>query len=923
MSQFFVERTMTIQTMPESTTHSQPNPAALVLPLDHESVTLALVGGKGANLTKLARAGFPVPGGFLITTAAYAAFVTANQLDTTIQHALAGIQLDDPAALTKASQTIQDTFCAHEVPVDLVNALALAYQQLGQPPVAVRSSATAEDLPDMSFAGQQDTYLNIVGEAALLDAVKRCWGSLWTARAIGYRSRNGIEHSDVALSVVVQMMVQSEVSGVLFTANPLTGNRNETVIDATLGLGEALVSGLVEPDQYIVETKHGQIRRKTLGEKATVIRSQQGGGTTTTEMSAATQQALPDAQIVALATLGARVADLYNFPQDIEWAWAADQLYLLQARPITSLYPVPDLKTIAAPTEGLDVFFSFGAVQGMLDPMTPLGRDAIATIFAGGTALFGFDYTTESQPLLYSAGERLWVRMTKLLHNRVGRRVLPKFLSVIEPSIGQAVEQLLVEPAFATAGLPQLATIGRIARFLRTVLPTAVRTIIAPDAQRIQMQQSIETMLAQWRTRMAKATTLAEKVALFEESVGSGFRFAVPTMVPRILPGLVAMNRLIALADKTFDGQGNGQRRALELTRGLAHNVTTEMDLALWQTAQTLRGDRAAQVAFAHATAADLAAAYLAGTLPLVAQNAVARFLDRYGMRGLAEIDFGRPRWRENPIQVMQMIQSYLQIDDPSQAPDAVFARGEAAAQAALDELAAALRQRPTGALQARLVYALAQRMHALAALRESPKFYIISLFGIMRQGLLASGAALVAQGRLTRADDLMFLHLKELKALAAGYAIDWPALVAERRALYDRERRRNQIPRLLLSDGRAFYDGLRATSAERDGVISGSPVSPGVVEGSVHVVFDPHAAQLAPGEILVCPGTDPAWTPLFLAAGGLVMEVGGLMTHGSVVAREYGIPAVVGVHQATTKLKTGQRIRVDGSSGVIELLDG
>jgi pyruvate,water dikinase len=225
--------------------------------------------------------------------------------------------------------------------------------------------------------------------------------------------------------------------------------------------------------------------------------------------------------------------------------------------------------------------------------------------------------------------------------------------------------------------------------------------------------------------------------------------------------------------------------------------------------------------------------------------------------------------------------------------------------------------------VQARLVYALAQRMHALAALRESPKFYIISLFGIMRQGLLASGAALVAQGRLTRADDLVFLHLKELKALAAGYAIDWPALVAERRALYDRERRRNQIPRLLLSDGRAFYDGLRATSAERDGVISGSPVSPGVVEGSVHVVFDPHAAQLAPGEILVCPGTDPAWTPLFLAAGGLVMEVGGLMTHGSVVAREYGIPAVVGVHQATTKLKTGQRIRVDGSSGVIELLDG
>ncbi len=915
---------MTIQTISKSIAQSQPNPAALLLPLDHEAVTLAMVGGKGANLTKLARAGFPVPRGFLITTVAYTAFVAANQLETAIERALAGIQFDDPVALARASQTIQDAFCANanEMPADLVAALAMAYAQLGQPPVAVRSSATAEDLPDMSFAGQQDTYLNIVGQAALLDAVKRCWGSLWTARAIGYRSRNEIAHRDVALSVVVQEMVESEVSGVLFTANPLTGNRNETVIDATLGLGEALVSGLVEPDHYVVETKSGRIRSKTLGEKATVIRGQQGGGTTTTEKSAATQQALPDAQIVALTALGTRVAKLYNFPQDIEWAWADGHFYLLQARPITSLYPLPTVTTAAPTSEELELFFSFGAVQGMLDPMTPLGRDAIATIFAGGAELFGFDYTGETQPLLFTAGERLWVRMTMLLHNRVGRRILPKFLGVIEPSIGQAVDQLLTDSAFAAAGPPQLATVRRIARFLRALLPTALRTIIAPDQQRIEMQQSIETMLAQWRVRMDNATTLAERVALFETMIGSGFRFAVPTMVPRILPGLFAMNRLIALADEVFADQGNGQRRALEITRGLPHNVTTEMDLALWQTAQTIRHDRTAYAAFTQSDAALLAERYLAGSLPAVAARAVAHFLADYGMRGLAEIDFGRPRWRENPVQVMQMIQSYLRIDDPNQAPDAVFARGEMAAQTVIDELAAALRKRPTGALQARLVYALAHRMRALAALRESPKFYIVKLFDIVRQGLLASGAELVTQGLLTRADDLMFLHLKELKALAAGYAIDWQALVAERRALYEREKRRNQIPRLLLSDGRAFYEGMRATGVEQEGRISGSPVSPGVVEGVVHVVFDPHAAQLAPGEILVCPGTDPAWTPLFLAAGGLVMEVGGLMTHGSVVAREYGIPAVVGVHQATTRLKTGQRVRVNGSSGVIELLE-
>ena len=897
-----------------------PNPT-LVLGLDQPGVTLALVGGKGANLTKLARAGFPVPGGFLVTTTAYAEFVAANGLDDTLQRTLAGIKFDDPAALEQASQQIRIAFTTGNVPIALVDAIQHAYTQLGQPPVAVRSSATAEDLPDMSFAGQQDTYLNIVGESALLDAVKECWGSLWTARAIGYRNRNQIAHHDVSLSVVVQTMVQSEVSGVLFTANPLTGNRNETTIDATLGLGEALVSGLVEPDHYVVETKSGCILSKNLGQKATVIRSQSGGGTLTTQTNAATQQALPDAQIVALAALGARVADFYAFPQDIEWAWANGQLYLLQSRPITSLYPVPKAQTVGGTADGLDAYFSFGAIQGMLDPLTPLGRDAIAAIFAGGTQLFGFDYTPETQPLLHSAGERLWVRVTPLLHNRIGRRLLPKFLSVIEPSIGQAVSTLLTEATFAHAGLPQRSTLLRIGRFLVTLLPTALRTVIAPDAHRAALEQTIMWMLAGWQARMAGAKTLAERVELFETIIGSGFRFAVPNMVPRIIPGLVAMNRLIALADQVFVQQHAGQRRALELTRGLPHNVTTKMDLLLWQTAQVIQSDATAQRYFAENDAATLAARYHAGVLPPVAQQAITRFLDRYGMRGLAEIDFGRPRWSDNPTQVLQMIQSYLRIEQAEQAPDAVFARGEVAAQRVIDELAAAVGKRPFGALQARLVYALAHRMRALAGLRESPKFYIINLFAIVRQGLLQSGAELVTQGVLAQADDLMFLHLKELKALAAGYAIDWQALVTERRALYDREKRRNQIPRVLVSDGRAFYEGMRATGADRAGVITGSPVSPGVVEGTVHVVFDPHTAQLAPGEILVCPGTDPAWTPLFLAAGGLVMEVGGLMTHGSVVAREYGIPAVVGVHQATSRLQSGQRIRVNGSSGEIELL--
>jgi pyruvate,water dikinase len=294
----------------------------------------------------------------------------------------------------------------------------------------------------------------------------------------------------------------------------------------------------------------------------------------------------------------------------------------------------------------------------------------------------------------------------------------------------------------------------------------------------------------------------------------------------------------------------------------------------------------------------------------------------QYGRRGLAEIDFGRARWQEDPTALMQALQSYLRIDDERQAPDAVFKRGELVAAEAQAKLENAVRRMPGGAFRVRLVRFLAGRLRSLLGLRESPKFFIVRLMGILREGLLDSGRELASAGVLARADDIFFMHLNELDELARGPSRDWRTMIAGRRAVFQREKLRRQIPRLLLSDGRAFYEGMgEAPVEEGEGVLVGSPVSPGVAEGLVRVVFDPHQTQLSPGEILVCPGTDPAWTPLFLAAAGLVMEVGGLMTHGSVVAREYGIPAVVGVHEATTRLKTGQRIRVDGNTGRVRLL--
>jgi pyruvate,water dikinase len=934
-----------------------------IIPFQSETANLTAAGGKGANLGRLARAGFPVPEGFVISTRAYLEFVRAYELEDQIQRLLAGARIEgavermgvaqptggesDTTALETLSEQIRALFSQAEMPAEMWAHIAAAYRELGEPPVAVRSSATAEDLPEMSFAGQQDTFLNVRGETALKQAVMACWSSLWTARAIGYRTRNGVAHTgvghtDVALAVVVQRMVASEASGVLFTANPLSGLRTETVIDATLGLGEALVSGQVEPDHYVVDPAAGVIKMKTLGAKALSIRPEVQGGTQTVPEDARDRQALPDEQIVELARLGARVAELYGTPQDIEWAWADGRLHLLQARPIPSLFPVP-----GGSRDRLRVYFSFGAVQGMLDPMTPLGRDVLKGIFAMGADLFGYRYTPETQPVLKDAGERLWIDITPILTNSFGRQVLPVSTGVIEPTIGQALKQIWEDPQLqpGRAGV-SLAARRRLAGFFLPLAGNVFLNLLSPDRRRQVILSNGEKVLAEILAGI-EATNAAEQQAdiwsrlrfratVLDEVAAKRLPGTLVLFVSGVASGMASLNLVNQLAKEALKKDGEAELSGwldpvLEATRGLPYNPTTEMDLSLWAAARTIQTDPPSREVFARSTPDELVRRYRDGELPKVAQTALANFLARYGARGLAEIDAGRERWREDPRHVFEVLNSYLQIEDPERAPDVVFRRSAERAEAAIADLRAAIRRKPGGWFKAHLLGFAARRMRALMGLREAPKFFAIRIMAILRDELLKSGQELAAEGILEQADDLVYLTLSEIEALAnaRGQGQDWQAQIAARRAAYRRELLRRQIPRLLLSDGRAFYEGMAAEPGAKKGgieltgsVLTGSPVSPGSVEGRVRVVLDPRQAGLLPGEILVCPGTDPSWTPLFLSAAGLVMEVGGMMTHGAVVAREYGIPAIVGVDQATRRLKTGQRIRMDGSSGQIEVVE-
>ncbi|MGV1007792.1 MAG: PEP/pyruvate-binding domain-containing protein [Dermatophilaceae bacterium] len=905
---------------------------AWVSTLEDPGLTLDVAGGKGASLGRLTRAGFPVPPGFVVTTEAYRRVVAEYGLDEVIEAATRGLedaeQSAAPAVAEAASARIRAAFAAARVPADVATEIDTAYRSLGGGPVAVRSSATAEDLPELSFAGQQDTYLNVVGPDALHVAVLDCWSSLFTARAISYRRRVGIPDGSVALAIVVQRLVPADAAGVLFTANPLTGHRGQMAIDATLGLGEALVSGQVEPDHIVADALTGAVLTRATGSKQVTTRTLEQGGVRTERRSGSTEnpegtceETLTDEQVRQLVRLGARVAHDADAPQDIEWARQDGTLWLVQARPITSLYPVPDGAALES------VWLSFGSVQGMLAPMSPLGRDAVRCVLSGAATFLGNSVEPTTNPYVRDAGERMWIRLDRALLNPLGRRLLPTALRFVDPSAGAVVADLRAEPGLAlSAGAAGRHTVGTVATFARRVLPHLPLALLAPTVARDRLDDVVEGLVTE-AARLQRAAAsrpdplarAAERAGAMANVLGRALPVLGPRLGPMIVPSVAGLRLLTSLVREPGD-EGHGVAPlVMEVTRAVPRNVTTEMDLALWQVAQAVRSDPESLARFQCDTPEQLARAYAGAHLPRAAQAAVSAFLQQYGMRGVGEIDLGRPRWREAPAQVLATVQRYLSVPD-DQAPPKVFARGEQAAAGAVSALVARAATHSPGRPRAAAVRFVASRVRALSGVRETPKFTLVRILGIAREALLASGADLVGAGVLDEPQDVFLLTLDELLRLPSNGTVGLRSSVARRRAARTAELRRRQVPRVLLGDGRAFFEGLGGDGG--DHVITGSPVSPGVVESRVRVVHDPAHSELQPGEVMVCPGTDPAWTPLFLTAAGLVTEVGGMMTHGSVVAREYGIPAVVGVHEATTRLRTGQRIRLDGSAGIIQVLE-
>jgi rifampicin phosphotransferase len=904
--------------MPATSRAITPRPAASANPfvLDFGNIDaegLQIVGGKAANLGVLTRAGLPVPPGVCVTTVAYRRGAESAALDRVIGELMATPATDVDRLAALASQA-RSAILATPIPDDVASAIVAGYARLGtNVPVAVRSSATAEDLPFASFAGQQDTYLNIVGAEAVVDAVRRCWASLWTDRAVGYRASNGIDHRTVRLAVVIQRMVDAAIAGVLFTANPVTGRRRQAVIDASPGLGEAVVSGAVNPDHFVVETATGEILERRIGDKRVSIRARAGGGTEQVVRSTRTNEAcITDDQVRALAALGDRVEKHYGSPQDTEWAIDdSGAVWLTQARPITTLFPLP----AKAPPPGpdLQVYFCFSVAQGLYRPITPMGLAAFRLIASTASEILGFPVANPlNGPTRYvEAGQRVFVDATGVLRSRVGRALLPRVLDAMEARSAVVLRQVSKDSRLSLLNRsvwPFARRILRIAAHYKVPL-TAIRALASPDAGR----RRAERVGVDLASRLIVPETATPNQRL--DFVHWILTHHSVSVMPRVMPGAAAGLAMLGVASKLL-GDDASYDELQTVLRGLPHNVTTEMDLRLWTLAEKIRANREAVALVRDGSSEVLAKQFQAGELPPVAQQGLTEFLARYGHRAVAEIDIGMPRWADDPQHIIGVIANYLRLENRERAPDAVFARGVAEANAMIDMLVARARRR--GWLRARLVRFALGRARALAGLRELPKYYLIVVLAAVRRQLAIVGETLAAQGPLESAGDVFFIDLVEAREALGGR--DLRSIVARRREAYDLELRRRHVPRVLLSDG-TEPETMAMAGAAPDGSLSGTPASAGRVTGTARVIVDPVGAHVQPGEILVAPSTDPGWTPLFLTAGGLVMEMGGANSHGAVVAREYGIPAVVGVANATARITTGQRIIVDGSAGTVSVI--
>jgi pyruvate,water dikinase len=873
--------------------------ATIILPLDAGKATLELVGGKGASLARMAATGLPVPAGFHITTLAYRRFVAENGLQAKILAALSEVNTNQPATLEAAASQIAKLFADGVMPDDIAEAIRQTYDALGKDDVAVavRSSATAEDLPEMSFAGQQETYLNMRGTTAVLDAVKRCWASLWTARAIGYRARHNIAPADVSLAVVVQELVPADAAGILFTANPLTGARGQTMINAAWGLGEAIVSGQVTPDTIVVDKVSGTITQEIATKRMMTVRTPTG----------TTEQPVPDAkrkiavltaeQATALAHIGTRIEQLYGFPMDIEWVIKDGQVFVVQARPITALPPTSVTASPAKQTlewklpQPNGKYVRASVLELLPDPLSPL----FATL-----------------------GLPTWSRSTMTVVSSVGLKgIFPENMLTTINGYGYTDITL--------SGVQTAKMLLAMPRILVMEFPPLLRT---SESRWLEARARYIKLVAQWQSTnlettsaidlLAGARTLTTEAAAYYLSVQSG-----------ILPAAYMSEAFFTLV---YDKFLKWHKAPSALTFVLGYDsAPIQAEKSLYALARWASTEASLSTALANMSSTDFTAAYQSEQIDGVDNETWRAFRTRFETHlakfghTIYDLDFAKAVPADNPSSLLETLKFFLS----GEAPDP-YKRQETTA-AARDQAMRLVTTRLRG-VRLSLFRKLVGWAQSFAPLREDALADIGLGWPILRHMLHEIGRRLSDAGAVTIPDDIFWLTLDDVQnataALDSGQPpTDYHTIVAERRATWELERAVTPPPSLPIKGGARMMGidwspWLPARGDQQAGaIIKGIGASPGRITGPARVISGPDEFdQMRHGEILVAKITTPAWTPLFALAAGIVTDVGGPLSHSSIVAREYHIPAVLGTSVATERLHSGQQVTVDGNAGTVTI---
>lgn len=865
---------------------------------DIDKTKLMVVGGKGANLGELYRIdGIVVPDGFCVTTEAYRDIVSGNKELHSLLQRLSQLKVENRDKICEISGNIRSVIENATIPKGIEEEIRGQLAVLGSTNFyAVRSSATAEDLPNASFAGQQDTYLNIVGEASILKHISKCWASLFTDRAVIYRIQNGFPHDKVQLSVVVQRMVFPEASGIMFTADPITSNRRVLSIDAGFGLGEALVSGLVNADIYKV--RDGRIIEKKISDKQLAIFALKAGGTEERKLEPEKRKAqvLTDSQILMLEKTGRKIEAYFGCPQDIEWCLNGNELCIVQSRPITTLYPAPQ----AADNKN-HVYFSFGHRQMMTEAMKPLGL-----------ALFQDFFSLISGSPMKELGGRFYIDISRELGTPVLSSSFVKSMGIVDVLMQKALYNVLKRREFVKDLYH-----GKTAMIGASVWLNW--GFAAIDCYRKNDHDIVKKLIAQNEAVMhdMESKIIGLSGPELFDFVPKSFKImkdAIFTGYGAVFAGTYASSWLNKNLLKWL-----GEKNASDiLAQSVPDNVTAEMGLELMDVADVVRQYPRVVEYFNNPNDDTFFEDLEKLSGGRAVKDSMCKYLKKYGMRCSGEIDITRTRWNEKPAILVPMILSNIKAYEHN-GHGRKFQQGLAEASLKEKDILSRLAKMPGGKQKAKKVKRMISILRNYAGYREYNKYIMIWYFGILKEALMKEADKLVQKGVIREREDVYYLSLDEFDTAVRTQKAD--------QKLIDGRKEQHKLnekltpPRVITSEGE-IISGEYDRGSLPEGALAGVAVSSGVVEGRARVVMRLEDAAMEEGDILVTIFTDPSWTPVFVSIKGLVTEVGGMMTHGAVVAREYGLPAVVGLENATGLIRDGQRIRINGTEGYVELLD-